>query len=119
VEGVRQRPADLRQQLDLRRHERRLAALGAARPAGCPDDVAEREVELLLDDQLDPPGAVDEVEKGELPHLAARQHASRDAELVVTRLARLGLLRRGPDRGDLRPVWEPLRQHRAADSKRP
>ena len=71
VEGVGQRLADLRQQLDLARDQRRLAAARAPRPAGGADDVAERELELLLDDQLDPARAVDEVEEGELPHARA------------------------------------------------
>ena len=70
-----------------------------------------RELDLLLDDQLDPPGAVDEVEEGELPHLAPGHDAAGDAQLVVERLAVLGPLRRGPDRGDLYPVGKPLRQH--------
>ena len=80
-------------------------------PAGDADDVAESRVDLLLDDQLNPPGAVDEVEEGELPHLAAGHDAPGDAQLVVERPAVLGPLGRSPDRGDLFPVGKPLRQH--------
>ena len=71
VEGVRERPTDLRQQDELGDRQRRLAALRAAWPSGCANDVAEVEVELLLGDQLDPSGAVDEVEEAQLAHRAA------------------------------------------------
>jgi hypothetical protein len=59
VEGVGQRPADLREQLDLGGDQRRLAAARAAGAAGDADDVAEIQVDLLLRDQLDAARAVD------------------------------------------------------------
>jgi hypothetical protein len=117
VEGVRQRLPDLRQQLDLARDERRLPAPRPPRPSRGADDVSERELELLLDHQLNPPGSVEEVEKGQLAHLAPRHHASGNAQLVVERLAVLGPFRDLADRGDLYPVGEPLGQHRGAESK--
>ena len=91
----------------------RLDAAGLARDA---DEVAEIEVELLLDDQLDAPGAVDEVEEDELPHLAPRHDPPGDAELGVERLPRLGLLGLGANGGDLVPVRKPLGQHRRESS---
>jgi hypothetical protein len=111
VEGVRERPADLRQQDELGDGQRRLAALRTAGLAGRADDVAEVEVELLLSDQLNPAGAVDEVEKAQLSHRAAGHDAPCDAALALERLAGLGLLGLGPDRGNLFPIGKALRQH--------
>jgi hypothetical protein len=60
VERVGERAADLRQQLELRRDERRLTAARTPGAAGHADDVAEVEVDLLLRDELDPARAIDE-----------------------------------------------------------
>jgi len=119
VERVGKRTADLRQQVELRGDERGLTATRAPGAPSHADDVAEVEVDLLFRDELDPARAVDEIEEGQLPHLAPRHDAPGNAVLVVERLPWLGLLGAGPDRSDLFPVWEPLRQHCAADSKRP
>ena len=110
VEGVGQRRADLPEQLELDHLQRRLAATGLRRVPADADDVAEVDVDLACE-QLEPPAPVDEVEERDLPHLAARHHASRNAEgpRLVGR-ARLDLLRHLPDRSDLVPVGKTLRQ---------
>ena len=73
VEGVGQRPLDLGEQLELGDGERRLTALRLGGDPGDADDVAEVEVDgpgaILGHEQLDLPGAVDEVEEDELPHV--------------------------------------------------
>src|SRR5688500_13925101 len=75
------------------------------------DDVAEVDVHLA-GEQLDPPAPVDEVEEGDLPHLAPREHASGEPEaLRLVGRAGLDLLRDVPDHRDLFPVGKALRQH--------
>ena len=113
VEGVGQRRADLREQLELVDRSD-----GSPRRdfAGCPltPTMSPRSTSTLLGEQLDPPAAVDEVEERELPHLAARHHPAGEPErLRLVRRARLELLGLGPDRSDLVPVGKALRQHRA------
>ena len=77
--------------------------------AGCPphaDDVAEVDVDLV-GDQLDAAAPVDEVEEGDLAHLAPCHHPSGEPELLrlvlPTRLERLGL---GPGPQRSRPGRE-------------
>src|SRR4029453_459724 len=81
VVGVGQRPLDLGEQLELAHRERRLAALRLRRLAAHADDVAEVDVEapqlVRLREQLDLPGAVDEVEEDQLPPVAAAHDAPR------------------------------------------
>ena len=78
VERVRQRRPDPGQELERVDEQRRLAAAGLGRRAGHADDVAQVDVELAgaLDraEELDPAGAVDEVEEDELAEVAAREH---------------------------------------------
>ena len=85
VERVRQRAADLREQHELVDCERRLAALRLHRRARRADDVAEVDVDcagaFLLAEELDPPGAVDEVEEDELAHVAPREYAAGDTHV--------------------------------------
>ena len=85
VERVGQRRADAREQLERVDLERRLAAARLRGRAGDADDVAEVDVDLAraLDraEQLDAPGAVDEVEEDELPHVAARHDAAGEPAL--------------------------------------
>ena len=82
VVGVGQRPADLGEQLELGDGERRLAALRLGGNSGDADDVPEVEIDrpgaILGDEQLDLPGAVDEVEEDELPHVAPSHDPSGD-----------------------------------------
>ena len=77
------------------------------------DDVAEVHVDgagaVGGAEQLDAARAVDEVEEDELPHLAPREHAAREAALLgplVAGLERAGL---GVDGGDLVAVGKALR----------
>ena len=113
VERVRQRRAVLRQQLELDHLQRRLAAARLGRVAGDADDVAEVDVDLARE-QLDPPAAVDEVEEGDLPHLAPREHAAREAKRLRV-VGGAGLDRVGDlaDGRDFVPVGKALRQHGA------
>jgi hypothetical protein len=78
VERVGQRLPVLCQQLERLDRERRLPAPGASRHARDADHVAEIEVDrtgfLLPDEQLDPPGPIDEVEEHELAHVAPSHH---------------------------------------------
>ena len=79
-----------------------------------PDDVAEVDVDLAAR-AAGSGRSVDEVEEGDLPHLAPRKHAPRQAErLRLVRRARLDLLGHDADGRDLVPVGEALRQHRAS-----
>ena len=93
--------------------QRRLAAARLRRRAGDADDVAEVEVELArpLDgaDQLDPPGAVDEVEEHELPHVPPGHDAAGEPPLRLGRRARVERLRLGADGSDRVAIAEVLR----------
>jgi hypothetical protein len=112
VERVRQRRADSRKELDRVDRERRLAASRARGRAGRADHVAEVEVDLAhaagVAQQLDPAGAVDEVEKDELAHVPACHHAPGDAALLRGFLAVAERLDLGPHRGDLDAVGKAL-----------
>ena len=112
VVRVRQRPLDLRQELELRHRERRLAALRLRRVAAHADDVAQVDVEpaqlFRLGQELDLPASVDEVEEDELPHVAAAQHPAGERVLSAGRL-RLERLRLRPDGSDLVPIGEAVR----------
>ncbi len=114
VEGVGERCADPREQLERVDRERRLAAPRLGRTADRTDDVAEVHVDLSRPvdraEKLDAAGAVDEVEERQLSHVAAREDAAGEAALglsLATVLERVGL---GPDGGDLVPVGEALWQ---------
>ena len=118
VEGVRQRPLDLGEQLELGDCERGLAALRPGRDPGRADDVAEIEVDgpgaILGDEQLDLPGAVDEVEEDELPHVPPSHDPPSDPPRLAGLLPGLDLLSLDPDRRNLVPVRKSLRQRHSA-----
>ena len=119
MEGVWERPPYLRQEPEFVDCEARFAAPRAGRRPGRADDVAEVDVDLSgaarVAEKLDPPGAVDEVEEDELPHLAASDHSAGDAAFLVRFVARLQLFRLDADGGDLAPGRETLGQaHRRA-----
>src|SRR4029079_8195515 len=80
VVRVRQGPLDLRQELELRHRERRLAGVGLRRVPAHADDVAQVDVEpaqlFRLGQELDLPASVDEVEEDELSHVAATPEAA-------------------------------------------
>ena len=92
--------------------ERGLAALRPRRDAGRADDVAEVEVDgpgaLLGDEQLDLPGAVDEVEEDELPHVPPSHDPPSDAPRLAGLLPGLDLLCLDPDRCNLVPIGKTL-----------
>ncbi len=114
VEGVRQRRPVLAEQLELDDLQRRLAPARLGRVSVDADDVAEIDVDLPRE-QLDPAAAVDEVEERDLSHLAPRQDTAGEAErLRVVGRAGLDAVRDLTDCGDLVPVGEALRQHRAS-----
>ena len=96
VEGVRKRPLDLGEQLELGDRERRLPALRLRGNPGDADDVAEVEVDrpgaILGDEQLDLPGAVDEVEEDELPHVPPSHDAPGHPPRLASLLPGLDLL---------------------------
>ncbi len=112
VERVRQRHADLREQLQLGHLERRLPPARLRRVPADADDVAEVDIDLLSDEELDPAAAIDEVEEQDLAQVAARQHAAGEPE-GLRLVARAGLDFVGPkaDRSDLDPAGKALRQH--------
>ena len=118
VEGVRQRPLDLGEQLELGDCERGLTALRPRGDAGRADDVAEVEVDgpgpILRDEQLDLPGAIDEVEEDELPHVPPSHDPPSHAARLAGLLPGLDLLGLDPDRRNLVPVRKSLRQRHSA-----
>ena len=118
VEGVGQRPPDLGEQLELGDGKRRLAALRLRGNPGDADDVAEVEVDgpgaILGHEQLDLPGAVDEVEEDELPHVPPSHDPPGHAPRLAALLPRLDLLSVDADRSNLLPVGKPLRQSHSA-----
>ena len=78
------------------------------------DDVAEVEVDrpgaILGDEQLDLPGAVDEVEEDELPHVPPSHDPPGDPPRLAGLLPGLDLLGLDADGRDLVPVGKTLRQ---------
>ena len=112
MERVGERPRDLGEELQPVDRERGLAALGLRRLADGADEVAEVEVDgaraLGLAEELDPPGAVDEVEEDELPVPAASHDAPGETTFLAAFLAGLEQLRLGPDRRDLVAVGKAL-----------
>jgi hypothetical protein len=114
VEGVGQRPLDLREQHELLDGERRLAPAGLRRPAFGADDVPQVEVDraraFLCAQELDPARAVDEVEEDELPHIPPSHDPAGDAARLLRFLTGLERLSRGADGGDLDAVRKPSRQ---------
>ena len=113
VERVRQRRADAGEELERVDLQGRLPASRLRRRPGDADEVAEVHVDLAraLDraEQLDAPGAIDEVEEDELPHVAARHHAPGEPPLRLGRrpvLERVGFI---PDGGDLVAAGKALR----------
>ncbi len=114
VERVGERAADLREQHELVDSERRLAALRLHRRARGAHDVAEVDVDragpILLAEELDPPGAVDEVEEDDLPHVAAGHDAARNAYRAVAGLAGLERLGGRAPGGHVVPIGKALRQ---------
>ena len=86
VEGVGERRADLAEHLEGVDRQRRLAATRLRRMAGHADDVAEVNVDLARAvrraEELDPARAVDQVEEGQLPHVATCKHTARQPPLV-------------------------------------
>ena len=113
MESVGQRRADLSQQRQAANSERGLAPLRLRGNAADADDIAEvdRDAAELIraDEKLDPPAAVDEIEEYQLPQVAPREDATREAMLLLAFRAGLELGRLGSDRGDLLPVGEPFR----------
>ena len=121
MERVRQRRPDPAQHLELVDGERGLAAAGLRGRSGHTDDVAEVDVDLAgaLDraEELNPAAAVDEVEERQLPHVAARQDAARQAALGVGLCA--GLETRGflADARDLVAIGEALGRGHPRESR--
>ena len=95
--------------------ERRLAAPRLRRPPAGADDVAEVDVDVAgasrVAHELDAPGAVDEVEEDELPHLAPRHDAAREPLVPSSLGAGLELLGRGANVGDRDAIGKALRRH--------
>ena len=119
VEGVRQRCADLSEQLELSHSERRLPPLRPRRHAADTDHVAKIDADaaqlLRTDEQLDPAAAIHEVEEHELAQVSAGEDAAGEVVLSVTLSPRLERCRLGPDHCDLFPVRKAFgegRRHR-------
>ena len=123
VERVRERLRVAREHLDALGEHGRLAAPRLPWAPDDADDVAEVDVELArhrgVADHLDPPGAVDEVEEDELPHLATCHRATGDTPRRAGVAARCERLRLRPHRGDLVPVGEALRRRHRRDRTHP
>ena len=119
MERVGQRGADAGEHLELVDHERRLAAARLRGRSFDADDVAEVNLDLAraLDvaHELDPAGAVDEVEEDELAHVAPRHHAAGETALRLGARAVLERLGLRADRRDLVAVGEPLRRGHAGE----
>src|SRR5919197_2194547 len=124
MEGVRERPAVLREELQLVDRETLLAAVGPRRRAARADDVSKVEVDLAgaarVAEQLNPPPAGDEIEENELAHLPPGHHPARQAALLARFCPGLELLRLRPDRGYLFAAGKSLRQaHRSGEPNEP
>src|SRR5438270_8420809 len=98
VERVGQRRLDPREDLERVDVERRLAALRLRGRAGDAYDVAEVDVDvprlLRVAQKLDAPGAIDEIEEDELPHVPPSEHPPGEPPLRLRGdavLERLGL----------------------------
>ncbi len=115
VERVRERPRVAREHRQLVDGERGLAAPRLRRTSAGSDDVAEVNVDVArasrIAHELDAPGAVDEVEEDELPHLAPRHDAAREPHRPVELGAGLEILGRGANVGDRDAIGKALRRH--------
>ena len=113
VEGVGERAAVLREDLELVHGERGLPAARRGRRPDDPDDVAEVDVDTagpaLVAEELDATRAVDEVEERQLPVPAPRHDPAGETALRVRLGARLERDRLLADRGYLVAVGEALR----------
>jgi hypothetical protein len=121
VEGIGERRADLREQLELADRERRLAASRLRGYAGDADHVTEVEVDAAAEvvrphEQLDPPAPVDEVEEHELAHVPAGHDAPGQPPGLVRLGARFELLRLRANVGCVDAIGEPLRQRHPRES---
>ncbi len=119
MERVRERAPVRREHLERVDGERGLAAPRLRRPAGDPDHVTEMDVELAdparVAHQLDPAGAVDEVEEDELSHLAPGHDAPREPASLLKVCPGIERVRRRANSRDLVAVGEALRLgHRAS-----
>ena len=78
------------------------------------DDVAEMDVDVAdaagVAHELDAPGAVDEVEEDELPHLAARHDATGETPRLVELASGVEPLGRGANVRDRVPIRKALRR---------
>jgi len=114
VVRVGQRPADLGEQLELGDRKGRFPALRLRWDPGGADDVSEVEVDrpgaIFGDEQLELPGAVDEVEEDELPHVPPSHDAPGHAPGLAGLRPGLDLIRVHANRGDLLAIGKPLRQ---------
>src|SRR5437868_3002906 len=104
VERVGQRRLDPREHLERVDVERRLAALRLRGRAGDAYDVAEVDVDvprlLRVAQKLDAPGAIDEIEEDELPHVPPSEHPPGEPPLRLRGdavLERLGLCANSSD----------------------
>jgi hypothetical protein len=79
VECVRERPGDLGEQLEVVDREARFAALRPRRTPRDSEDVAEVDIEaphpIALDEQLDLPTPVNDIEEDELSEVAPGHYA--------------------------------------------
>ena len=120
VERVGERRRDARQHLERVHHQRGLPAPRLRRRADDADDVAEVDVDLAgaLEgaQELDSPGAVDEVEEHELAQVASRQHTAGEASRRPGLRTVLERPRLREDRCDLVAVGKALRRGHSRES---
>ena len=104
VERVGERAPIPRERRQLVDGERGLAASRLRGPPHYSDDVPEVDVDVpdvrRVAHELDPAGAVDEVEEDELPHLASRQHAPGETSRLVQLASGVDRLGGGTNIGD-------------------
>ncbi len=114
MEGVRQGPGDLAEQDELVHGQGRLATLRLRRMPDHADDVTEIDLEAFhaarLDEQLDLPAPVDEIDEDEPTHIPAGHDAPRHAHRGLELASGLERVRLGADAGDVDAVGESLRQ---------
>ena len=122
VERVRKGAPVPREDRQLVDRERRLASSGLRGPSRGADDVAQMHVDVAraagVAHELDAPGAVDQVEEDELPHLAARHDAPGETSHFAELASGVDPFGRGANVRDRVPIRKSLRRRHVGQPNR-
>jgi hypothetical protein len=123
VERIRQRTPILAQEKELLDGDRGLPPPRLRRGTGHADDIAEGDVDHAaprrVAEQLDPPAAVDQIEKDQLAHLAPPEHPAGHTDGRVGLGSGLELLGFGSHGLERHRVGKALRRHRRSLRRKP